>query len=129
MSNKVKEKEISNEAGANIPGIETRIDRMVDDPNSSTKAFASVTIGGMFAVHGLRVVDSSKGLFVSMPFNTYKNSDGETKYQDVFHAVTAESRQAIINSVSQAYEQALAQSQTENSEMSETPEDTVTQDM
>ena len=114
MSNKAKEKEILNEAGANIPGIETRIDRMVDDPNSSTKAFASVTIGGMFAVHGLRVVDSSKGLFVSMPFNTYKNSDGETKYQDVFHAVTAESRQAIINSVSQAYEQALAQSQTEN---------------
>ena len=124
MPIKAKPKDQSPEAKSGVPGIETRIDRLVNESGTSVKAYASVTIGGMFAVHGLRVVDSAKGLFVSMPYNTYKDAQGDTKYQDVFHAVTAESRQAIIDSVSQAYEQALSQSQTEG-----VPENTTSQEM
>lgn len=30
-------------------------------------AYVSVTLGGYFAVRGLRIVDSTKGPFVSMP--------------------------------------------------------------
>lgn len=41
--------------------ISARIDRMVDSVNSKVKAVASVTIGGAFAVHGIKVIDSQKG--------------------------------------------------------------------
>lgn len=49
--------------------ISVKIDRLQNDPNSALKAFASVTLDGMFAVHGLRVMESSKGRFVNMPSN------------------------------------------------------------
>lgn len=55
------------------PSIQVRIDRLNDYEGSSVKAFASANIGGAFAIHGIRVVDSQKGLFVSMPQNSYKD--------------------------------------------------------
>lgn len=48
------------------PQVEARIDRLVDG-DFKTKAFASATIGGAFAVHGIRVIESDKGRFISMP--------------------------------------------------------------
>lgn len=44
------------------PQVEARIDRMVDG-DYKTKAYASVTIAGAFAVHGLRVIETDKGRF------------------------------------------------------------------
>ena len=38
-------------------------------------AFASVTLGGCFAVRGIRVVNSEKGVFVAMPDR--QNNKGE----------------------------------------------------
>lgn len=43
---------------APAPQVEARIDRMVDG-DYKTKAYASVTIAGAFAVHGLRVIDTN----------------------------------------------------------------------
>ena len=37
------------------------------DGDYKTKAYASVTIAGAFAVHGLRVIETDKGRFISMP--------------------------------------------------------------
>ena len=51
-------------------------------------AYASVTLGGCFAVRGLRIVDSTKGPFVSMP--GYKAKDG---YRDICFPCTKEFRQ------------------------------------
>lgn len=42
------------------PQVEARIDRMVDG-DYKTKAYASVTIAGAFAVHGLRVIETDQG--------------------------------------------------------------------
>ena len=52
--------------------ISARIDRMFDSSNSKVKAVASVTIGGAFAVHGIKVIDSQKGLFVQVPQCSYE---------------------------------------------------------
>ena len=46
--------------------ISATINRLVDKQDSSVKAYASVTIDGMFAVHGLRVMETEKGRFVNM---------------------------------------------------------------
>ena len=79
------------------PQVEARIDRMVDG-DFKTKAYASATIGGAFAVHGIRVIESDKGRFISMPQESYKKN-GETKYNDTFHAITAEARTALVEAV------------------------------
>lgn len=103
------------------PSIQVRIDRLNDYEGSSVKAFASANIAGAFAIHGIRVVDSQKGLFVSMPQNSYKDGNGNTKYSDIFHAVTADARNALNEKVMDAYEQALLeqQQQDEGAEESE----------
>lgn len=104
------------------PSIQVRIDRLNDYEGSSVKAFASANIGGVFAIHGIRVVDSQKGLFVSMPQNSYKDGNGNTKYSDIFHAVTADARTELNEKVIDAYEQAIQaqEQQDEAAEESET---------
>ena len=61
------------------PQVEARIDRMVDG-DYKTKAYASVTIAGAFAVNGLRVIETDKGRFISMPQESYTKI-GETARQ------------------------------------------------
>ena len=87
------------------PCVEARIDRMVDG-DYKTKAFASATIGGAFAVHGIRIIESDKGRFISMPQESYQKN-GETRYNDTFHAITADARTALVEAVNEAYEQKL----------------------
>ena len=91
--------------------IAVKIDRILDNPNSAVKAFASVTMDGAFAVHGLKVMQTEKGRFVAMPSNSYKDSEGKTQYSDVFHAVTKAARDAIQSAVLQAYDRVVCQTQ------------------
>ena len=91
-----------------LPNITARIDRIVEQDDSSVKAYASVNIGGAFAVHGIKVIDSVKGIFVSMPSNSYKK-DGKVEYSDICHPITAEARNELIEKVTEAYEMKLGE--------------------
>lgn len=71
----------------------------IKDPQKSTVALASVTINDMVAISGLRVVDSEKGLFVSMP--QAKDSQGE--YRDIAFPVMKGLRGQINKAVLDAY--------------------------
>ncbi len=93
-----------------IPNITAKIDRLVEQDDSSVKAYASVNIGGAFAVHGIKVIDSVKGIFVSMPSNSYKK-DGKVEYSDICHPITAEARNELIEKVTEAYEMKLGEEQ------------------
>ncbi len=102
--------------------------------DSKLKAIASINVSGAFAVHGLKVMNGEKGLFVAMPSSSYKSGE-ETKYQEIFHPVTAESRKMLIDAVLNAYEQALAEQQdgsekqSGNKESSEDEEPDIAQSM
>ena len=100
---------------AHQPIISARIDRLVDSPNTHIKAFATVNLGGWYAIHGLRVIDSQKGLFVQMPQNSFNNKDGKLTYQDIFHPVSAEARTELLSAVLGAYEQKLSEEATQTS--------------
>ena len=91
-------------------GFNVRIDKLFDDETKSIRAAASINIGG-FAVHGIRVFEKDDQLWVSMPQNSYKNANGDVKYDDVFHPVTAEARQELHSAVLAEYQQALQNSQ------------------
>lgn len=67
-------------------------------------ANASVTLGGCFAVRGLRVMNSEKGPFVSMP--GYKSQNG---FRDICFPCTKEFRQHFQDTVLNAYRQELTQ--------------------
>lgn len=96
-----------------LPNITARIDRLVEQDDSSVKAYASVNIGGAFAVHGIKVINSVKGIFVSMPSNSYKK-DGKVEYSDICHPITAEARNELIEKVTEAYEMKLGEEQDMN---------------
>ena len=108
------------EQQANKSSFEVRIDRLIGRENSNVKAIASINMGG-FAVHGFRIMDSQKGLFIAMPSNSYTDGHGETQYTDIFHPITKESREELINKMKAAYEQAVENLQ--NKEQGETEEE------
>lgn len=85
--------------------IKAKIDRMVNAGN--VKAIASVSLDGMFVVKNLKVMDGKKGLFVSMPQETYSGKDGQKKYSNTFFALTNSAKLELQESVLQAYQQQL----------------------
>ncbi len=90
--------------------MEARIDRLMDG-DFKTKAFASATIGGAFCrPRHPDHQESDRGRFISTPQDSYKKN-GETKYNDTFHAITAEARTALVEAVNDAYEQKLQEQQ------------------
>ena len=78
-------------------------------PEGNIKAYASVNLNGYFAIRNVKVLDSTKGLFVSMP--SYKAGNGE--YKDICFPVTKEFREQLNNAVLDAYQQALLQTQSQ----------------
>ena len=76
-------------------------------PEGSIRAYASINLNDCFAIRNVKVVDSSKGLFIAMP--SYKAGNGE--YKDICFPVTREFREQLNNAVIDAYNQALTQSQ------------------
>ena len=102
--------------------ISATINRLVDKQDSSVKAYASVTIDGMFAVHGLRVMETEKGRFVNMPSTSYTDRDGNKQYSDIFHAVTKSARNALNQAVLNAYDVKLQQIQAMSDEPADEPE-------
>ena len=124
----VKAQEQVREQTSNLPTIQARIDHITG--YEKVKAFASANIGGAFAIHGMRVVDGEKGLFVAMPSTSFQR-DGKTEYQETFHPVSGEARKALNDAVIEAYEQKLAEEQTEDASlgMEEAEEQPITQTM
>jgi stage V sporulation protein G len=76
-------------------------------PEGSLRANASVNIYGDFAVRGVKVMEGTKGLFVSMP--SYKAGNGE--YKDICFPCTKEAKAEFDHAVISAYQQTLTQSQ------------------
>ena len=93
-----------------IPNITVKIDKLFNDDSKKLKAFASANVGP-FAVHGIRVFENDKGTFVSMPSVSYKDGQGNTQYDEVFHPVTKEAREALVKNVIDEYNHALEQAQ------------------
>ena len=79
-------------------------------PEGNVRAYASINLNDCLAIRGVKVIDSSKGLFVAMP--GYKAGNGE--YRDVCFPVTKEFREQLNQAVIDAYHQALVQSQSPN---------------
>ena len=96
-------------------------------PNESIKGTASVNINGAFAIRGVKIIEGSNGLFVSMP--SYKTGNGE--YKDICFPCTKDARMEFEDAVLAAYQQALTQtiSQPQQSAPDPTAQQTQKMDM
>lgn len=68
-------------------------------------ANASVTLGGCFAIKGIRIMSSEKGPFVAMPQR--KTQDGE--YKDICFPTTADMRKTLNDTVLGEYQKVMEQ--------------------
>ena len=81
-------------------------------PEGSCRVLASVNLNGSFAVRGLKVMEGANGLFVSMP--SYRAGNGE--YKDICFPCTREARSQLNEAVLNAYQQSLAQNQSQGNQ-------------
>ena len=86
------------------PEVTAKITWVNDDPAANKRASANITIAKCFTIHGLSVMNSSKGLFVAMPTKV-KQDHGTNKYYEIAHPVTASMRQLISERVISAYQE------------------------
>jgi stage V sporulation protein G len=74
----------------------------IDEPQGSTKAFASVALDDMVAIRGIRVIEGEKGLFVSMPQSS-REKDGKTEYHDIAFPLDSGLRNDLNKAVKEEY--------------------------
>lgn len=65
------------------------------------KAYADITFDEAFVIHGLKVIDGQKGMFVAMP--SRKMPDGE--YKDIAHPIKPDLRKEITDAVIAKFEE------------------------
>lgn len=79
--------------------IKVKIHRLFNNDYSNVRAAASMTLDGVLAVHGIKVMANSKGgIWVALP-----SAKGKQEYYDVVHPLTAELRSQINTAVLNEY--------------------------
>ncbi len=76
--------------------------RKVEKEDSRMKGIASVLLDDEFAVHDIRIIEGTKGLFIAMP--SRKTSVGN--YRDIAHPISQEVRSMFEKAILDAYEKA-----------------------
>ena len=83
------------------PKLDVRVYPITDQPDNTTKAFASVTVADLIAIKGIRVVEGQNGPFVTMP----QSKDREGNYHDLAFPVTGDLRKAMNAAILTEYKE------------------------
>lgn len=81
----------------------TEIRLRILDNSDKLKAISSITIDDEFVVHGIKLIDGAKGMFIAMP--TRKTADNS--YKDIAHPITPEARQDLQDLIIAEYKKQL----------------------
>ncbi len=83
--------------------IKVKIHRLFNNDYSNIRGFASVTLDGVLAIHGIKImVNRYGGTFVAMP-----SAKGKNDYYDVVHPTTAEFRKQLNDAIISEYKRIL----------------------
>ena len=104
MKNVNVQKILTLEGGAQMQITNVRLNKTLNT-ESKMKAVASVTFDNEFVVHGIKIIDSPKGLFIAMP--SREKANGEHK--DIAHPINQETRQKIQDAIFKEYEAVQAE--------------------
>lgn len=75
---------------------------------SHTKAFVSVTLGGVFVISNITIVEGKKGYFVSMPQHLW-GKGRNAEYKDICFPVTKDFREELYTKILDAYEEKVGE--------------------
>lgn len=68
------------------------------------KAAVTVIFDGVFAVHDIKVIEGSKGIFVAMPSRAaYDPVNDDTKHRDIAHPINSEVREKLNRTILNEY--------------------------
>ena len=81
---------------------EVKIRKTFDE--GALRAIVSVTIDDVFAVHDIKIINGSKGMYVAMPCRKCK--DGE--FRDVAHPLNTEIRTYFNDTILKKYNEIIA---------------------
>lgn len=84
----------------------------INNKKSNCCAMVSITLANVFCISGIKIVDGSKGLFVSMP--SAKNKEGE--WHDICYPITKEFRKVMSDSILNEFDALDEESENEESE-------------
>jgi len=73
----------------------------IDEPQGSTKAFASISVNNTVAIRGIRVVEDKEKMFVTMPQSRDKKTG---KYHDIAFPIDGDLRKEITNATLSEYD-------------------------
>jgi DNA-binding cell septation regulator SpoVG len=84
----------------------------VKEPKGNTLGYANITIDGLIAIRGVRIVKGTDNLFVSMPQTKGKGkgideATGKDKYHDTAHPIVSDLRHNLNAAVLQEYQDQL----------------------
>ena len=73
--------------------------RKIEKEGSRMKGIASVLLDDSFAVHGIRIIEGEKGLFIAMPSKKTPTGD----YRDIAHPINPEVRSMFEEKIIEEY--------------------------
>ncbi len=76
---------------------DVRIRKIEDQGN--IKAFADITLNGVFVVHSVKLIKGERGYFASMPYRRLESGE----YKDVAHPIDTGLRRHITEEIVKAY--------------------------
>lgn len=77
----------------------------VKENDHNIKAFATVTIGNAFIIRGIKIIDSTNGLFVAMPnYKRKQPAANGDEYRDICFPCTSDFTKELKNAIIDVYE-------------------------
>lgn len=65
----------------------------------------NITLDDCLAINGIKVIEGTKGRFISFPQTSYKDKAGNTQYRDIVFPCTKEARAAFDRVLMKKYEE------------------------
>ncbi len=84
---------------------DVRLREVKKEKEVKLKAYANITLDESFVIHGLKVIEGEKGVFVAMPSRRMPNGE----FKDIAHPITTELRRLITETVIKKYEETFGE--------------------
>ena len=97
---------ISKEQKGNEMTIKAKITRIVNGL-PVLRAISDILIDDAVLVHNILLSEAGGEYYVFMPYRTWTDEDGKTRYFDVVELMTDEIRQKILHAVVEAYDSVM----------------------
>ena len=88
------------------PTIKAKITRIVNGL-PVLRAISDILIDDAVLVHNILLSEAGGEYYVFMPYRTWTDEDGKTRYFDVVELMTDEIRQKILHAVVEAYDSVM----------------------